>query len=660
MIRRIAVLVGLGIIAVGFAFLAVPGIVPPLPMQYVMVSMLGLLALVQGGWIVRNRWRTDTEAHLPPDFERPLSAPTPGADIDRMLYELTQLRQGTIENRERIRERVVEAAIETIRQRDDCSREEAIEKLGEGDWTDDRVATAFLAGQALPATSLTERVRNWLDDQSDYERRVSRTIDAIARAANLQDVAVGEEDDDKGLREYADQLFRGFGLSKRAARTNEQITSWEDDEIVHDYDNVGLHATNRWIGVSAFAFISFGFGLASFEPAMLVAGAVGLLYAGYARSAQSPAVDALEVQRTLSEENPAPGEEVDVTVRVHNSGDSLLPDLRLIDAVPGPMRVVEGSPRIGTALRPGKTVEFSYTVAVSRGEHSWPLYVIARDASGDAEVQTTVDASPTLECIPRLKTTESMTVRDLTTLFSGRIDTSIGGSGVEFFVEREYQPGDPMNRIDWNRRARTGELATLEFREERSANVVLMFDSRKSAYLSPGADQPHAVDRSVDAANDIFAALFDRGDQVGIAAYDTIPCWLAPGADDEHRERARFLLGKHASISSVPPTSGKGSGGYVDPLTHIRRQLANHSQILLFSPLGDDYTAEVARRLDASGHLVTVISPDPTRIETVGQRLARLERQNRIRNLREHGIRVLDWAYEYPFGLALQNAKQRW
>jgi uncharacterized protein (DUF58 family) len=661
MSRKVGLLVGLAVIAVGFVFLAVPGVIPRLPMQYAFVALIGLLALVQGGWLVRLRWRSETSDHAPPDFEVPQSVPVPGTDLDQMLYELTHLRQGTIEYRENIRERLVEAAIDTVRQLENCSRDAAVERLQDGDWTDDPVVEAFFAGRA-PSPSLRERIENYLDDRSAYERQVSRSVDAIARLANLEAAVVDDSEDEEGFSvgALADRIFRGVGLSHEP-RTDQQLVEWEGDRLVYTYEDRGSYLTNRWLGVSAFSFVAFGLGLFAFEPALLVVSAVGLVYAGYARSGSPPEVsDALKVDRQFSDETPVPGEEVTVTVRVHNDGDRLLPDLRLVDAIPAPMRAAEGSPRFGTTLRPGETVTFKYAVDATRGTHSWPLYVIARNASGDGETQVTLPVESELQCVPRVETTESMSVRDLTTLFSGSIDTEIGGSGLEFHSERDYQPGDPMNRIDWSRQAKTGELATIQFRKEQSANVVLMFDTREAAYRSPAPGQPHAVDRSVDAASDVFASLFDRGDQVGLAAFDTVPLWLAPGTDDEHRERARLVLGDHPAISSVPPTDDKGAGGYIDPLTHIRRQLPNHSQLLIFSPLCDDYPADVARELDAVGHLVTVVSPDPTRTETVGQRLARIERQNRIRRLREHEINVLNWPYEQQFGLALENAKQRW
>jgi hypothetical protein len=77
------------------------------------------------------------------------------------------------------------------------------------------------------------------------------------------------------------------------------------------------------------------------------------------------------------------------------------------------------------------------------------------------------------------------------------------------------------------------------------------------------------------------------------------------------------------------------------------------------TPLVDDYALRAARRLDAGGNRVTVVSPDPTVGATAGQRLARIERSLRCSALREAGIRVVDWGEE-SFPTTVANAARRW
>lgn len=664
-LRRFIVGLGAVVLALGLVFFVAPAdVLPALPFQYVFVSFLGVIAIGQGLWVARSRWHGSTDQALPPDVEARQTASIPGSDVDRMLLELTRLQRGTIEYRERIRERLVDVAVSVLRQREDCSREEALVMLQEGTWTSDREAAGFFTGSSPPAQSLVDRVKNRLEGESAYERRVRRTVDAIARAAEMEALETAS-DDEQSIRDRVTSALGAAGFGESVTeRIRRQQPVWDDDTVRQSFappKGSKTRRTRRWRGVAAFGFLAAGFGIIAFRPALLVSGAIGMIYAGYARAATPPSVDDLAVRRMVDENTPSPGDEVTVTVEVHNEGDALIPDLRLVDGIPAPMEAIDGSPRLATALRPGKTVRFQYTVEASRGTFSWPLHVLARDSSGNSERQAAIeDPEFTLTCLLPLRSTQSVPVRGQTSLFSGRVATDVGGAGLEFFSVREHREGDPLKRVDWKRRARTGELATIDFRKEQAATVLLMFDARESSYLSPGPDYPHALDRSVAVAGDVYGVLSDRGDQVGIASFDTIPMWIGPGAGSKQDETVRQTLAFHPALSPVPPTDEKGQSGYVDPFTHIRRQLQSHTQVMLFSPLGDDYAMEVARRLDAAGHLVTVISPDPTTTETVGQRLARVERTARIRRLREGGVRALDWSADEDLTLALERANQRW
>jgi hypothetical protein len=92
----------------------------------------------------------------------------------------------------------------------------------------------------------------------------------------------------------------------------------------------------------------------------------------------------------------------------------------------------------------------------------------------------------------------------------------------------------------------------------------------------------------------------------------------------------------------------------------LRRRLPTSAQVVFYSPLCDDYAPEVARRLDAAGHAVTVVSPDPTVDDTPGTRLASAERARRLRALRAGGVRAVDWDTDDHLGVALTHADRRW
>ena len=430
----------------------------------------------------------------------------------------------------------------------------------------------------------------------------------------------------------------------------------EPTETPTDREHRREVATDRWLGIAGAALSLVGLGVLVRQSSLVLAGAVGVGYAVYARAGEAPTAT-LAVTRSVSDAAPEPGDEVRVTVRAENVGERALPDLRLVDGVPPGLAVVDGPARVATALRPGTAVTFEYTVRGARGDHDWePLTAITRDAAGARERVSDLDAPTAIACTPELSAGGDLPLRGLTTVHHGRVSTDVGGAGVEFHATREYRRGDPLKRVDWNRRARTGELSTVELREERSATVVLLVDARESAYVAADPDAETAVEASVAAAGQAFSALLDGGDRVGVAALSPLDCWLPPGSGTVHAARGRETLATDPALAPTPSDERFYRSLW---LRRFRRRLPADAQVLFFTPLVDDTAAALARRIDAHGHLVTVLSPNPTATETAGRRLATFERRQRLRTLRSAGIRALEWRDD-SFAVAVAAATRRW
>ncbi|WP_254546199.1 DUF58 domain-containing protein [Halomarina pelagica] len=413
--------------------------------------------------------------------------------------------------------------------------------------------------------------------------------------------------------------------------------------------------TEYWRGLNAITLLLAGVGILVGRPPLVLAATVPLVLAAVAHGASPPDVR-LSVERTLSTDRPAVGESVEVVVEVTNEGDALLADVRVLDGVPLALAVADGSPRHGTALRPGRSTTFSYAVTAARGRHRFdPPLVVARDPTGAAERRVEVPCETELTCVPRLPAPVSLSIRASATGITGETTTGEGGPGIAFHSVREYRRGDPLGRIAWRRSAGTDDLRTVEFHRERSATVVVVIDAREEAYVAPAADDPPAIERCVEAAGAVLRGRLDAGDRVGVAALGPTDCWLAPSAGDGHRQRARDLLATHPALAPTRPD---------EPffptlrLSRLRRRFPAGAQVVLCTPLVDDYAVSAARRLDAAGHPVTVVSPDPTASATAGERLARVERSLRASTLREAGVPVLDWADE-PLSTAVERAARR-
>jgi len=419
-----------------------------------------------------------------------------------------------------------------------------------------------------------------------------------------------------------------------------------------------LTPTNHWVGIAAITFLTAGLGVMTRSRPLFLAAVVGVGYLAYANATEAPD-PSLAVTRSIADPDPEPGDRVRVTVRVTNAGDAILPDLRVVEQIPDALAVVDGPARTATALRPGASVTFSYTVLARRGRFAFEgIDVIARNVSGSRErVLDLATAETTLTCLPPLDATDTVPLQGLTSPYTGRVSTDSAGEGVEFASLREYQHGDAISRIDWNRYARDGALATMEFREERMATVVVLVELRRQAYLQAGEDGPHVVDRSIDATRRLFNSLIATGDRVGIAALAAADVWLPPGAGPTHQAEARHLLATHPALSPTPPSERLYVPGYLKTLLS---RLDDDAQVVFVSPVPDVTSAYVARALHVRDHPVTILSPDPTRTDTPGRTLAAAERSNRLASLRRSGIRVVDWESDERLAEALERARRRW
>ena len=415
-----------------------------------------------------------------------------------------------------------------------------------------------------------------------------------------------------------------------------------------------VRRTGRWRGVVAVALFAAAVGVLAKRPDVLLAGAVGVGFALYPHVVSTPPVD-VSLDRRVSEGTPAPGEDVEVTVTLTNDGDRTLWDFRVVDGVPGMLPVTDGTARHAALLRPGASTTFAYTVEAAAGTHAFePATVLVRDPAGATEVETTVAAETRIECAAAVP---DVPLRRQTDHLPGDIVTEAGGSGIEFHGVRDYRPGDALSRIDWRRYARSGDLVTVEFAEERSASVVLLVDARAPAYCGR-EDEPHAVARCVEAASGLAPAVADSRNRVGVAVVGREFGWLPPGAGADHVMRARRLLATHPACAPRPPGDPDPAGAEA-AFDELRTRIGRDSQVILCSPLADDAAETMASRLAADGHAVTVLAPDVTAGETAGERLAALERENRVAHLRAADVAVVDWSTDEPLGVTLVRAKER-
>ncbi|MFC4543993.1 DUF58 domain-containing protein [Halosolutus amylolyticus] len=355
-----------------------------------------------------------------------------------------------------------------------------------------------------------------------------------------------------------------------------------------------------------------------------------------------------------------PGDTVTVRTTVQNAGSDPIVDLRVVDGVPEALPVVSGTPRTCVTLDPLETATLEYAVELRRGEHRFEDPTIrTRDLTGTvAETRSaTVTGAETIRCSPVV---ESVPLGGGANDYAGEVPTDEGGSGVEFYSVREYEPGDPVGAIDWRRYAGTRDLATVEYRAERATRIVCVVDARPSQFSAATTADPPAVDLSADAADRTIETLVDAGHPTGVAGIgvggngDRRLATVPPGTDPETRRRVTDLLEAARRSGRL---SGKSVRNWIcDPFDELPRTLPGEAQVYLFSAFVDDNPVNLVERLRSRGYAVRVVSPDVTATDDAATRLAALDRDRRLARARAAGARVVDWDLDRPLGLVLNDA----
>jgi uncharacterized protein (DUF58 family) len=442
-------------------------------------------------------------------------------------------------------------------------------------------------------------------------------------------------------------------------------------------------------------------GIVAGSATVVAAGVVGLAFAAYGYATRPPKAR-VQVAREVSNEAPAPGADVTVTLTVRNASDGPLAELRVVDEPPGDLPVVEGTPAHCTSLGAGETTSFEYTARARRGTHDFgDVDVLARNVSGTVEHRRKVELSTAVSCRVGL---DELPLSSQTTPYAGRVDADAPGEGVAFHSTRQFRPSDPMHRIDWKRYAKDRELTTVQYQETRAATVVVLVDVRPEVRVARRPGEHDAAEYCAFAAAKVAAVQLDASNRVGAALYGQ-PSYLRPGAGSDQRlEVQRFLRDALAATeqsrstadslldtdevffedvdSRARPWAAGGEGqaapdggvpaddspSWLDPsadvgeewsLSWLTRRLPDQAQVVFCTPLLDDRSANTARQLGARGHEVTVVSPDVTTEETPGGLVTRIERRQRLQSLRA-SLRLVEWSPEEALAAAVDRSSGGW
>lgn len=155
--------------------------------EYLLVGAVGAAALalvltVLVAWLVSGVDRTE-----PPEPERVPTGQRFGAEFDRLVADDRRLRTRPFLPRNRVRERLREAAVRTVMRASGCSRSAARRRVDGGTWTGDREAAAFLGGEDGPSVSRRARIAAVLRAEAWSRRGARRAAAEIVRYADAEE-----------------------------------------------------------------------------------------------------------------------------------------------------------------------------------------------------------------------------------------------------------------------------------------------------------------------------------------------------------------------------------------------------------------------------------------------------------------------------------------
>ncbi len=364
---------------------------------------------------------------------------------------------------------------------------------------------------------------------------------------------------------------------------------------------------------------------------------------------RAPVQVELRASRTLDKSSLLAGEPVRVKLVATNAGDPIA-NLSLEDTLPPQACLVEGRTRQSLWLASDALAEVTYTFKSARGICTWRnVSAIAGDPLGLFEKKVQLRAPgevivrPAPLGIPRLAFRPARTLRS-----PGQIPVPLAGPGTDFLGVREYQPGDPLRRINWRMVARhPGRLFTNEQERHEVGDFGLILDARQS--------EPEIFERAVSAAASLAECILREGNRLSLLVFGTSMLATFPGFGKRQLSVVLRSLAGATRSGNLP----------LDYLAYFPDRLFPNRAVLLMISSVSPGDLSMYGRLRAAGFEVVLISADPVdfaarldhsvRKDELAIRVARIERRSTLLGLNRLGVHCIDWRLDEPIQVALDR-----
>lgn len=233
----------------------------------------------------------------------------------------------------------------------------------------------------------------------------------------------------------------------------------------------------------------------------------------------------VHVRRTCSQATAEVGQSVLVAIELINNSSLPIPWLLFQDVLPfrsvtgpSPALKVIGSRILMTMLWPRQRKVFHYQIQLQRRGYFQigPLLLESGDLFGLFRKFRLADEPAFVLVFPQVVPLLSYDVASRRPVGEVVMTHRLYEDPTRIAGVREYQAGDPLNRIHWKATARTGALHSKIYEPSTIAGATLVIDFHADSYRAE--DEPIRSERTITAAASIAHALNQMDQQVGLVS----------------------------------------------------------------------------------------------------------------------------------------------
>jgi uncharacterized protein (DUF58 family) len=359
------------------------------------------------------------------------------------------------------------------------------------------------------------------------------------------------------------------------------------------------------------------------------------------RGAAPPRTEIIEAALAVDTSARSEGDELVVTVTAVAAGDPTGP-LQFLLVRPPLARLLDerGAPVFGPGPRERMLWRYRLRCEATGVLEFGEVFFRAWDRSGLWVGEWRHEQRAWVPVHPRAEAVRRVPVPRHTGAPFGPHTSAAAGEGIEFAGIRPFVPGDRVRQINWPVSLRRGALHANRFHTDRQADVILLIDTCTDIGRRPGS----ALDHILRAAAGLAAAYLRRHDRVGVLEYGGVARSTRLAAGQGQYRRILDALSRSAVI-----TTDLGQ----DLTTLPGRILPRHALVIALTPLIDGRFVRAVCQLADRGQDVVLLALGTDELSDgllrrrdagrLARRLWRLEREDRLRELRGHGIRAVHW-----------------